>query len=168
MHPRRELPSLDRIKEIISYDPETGLFTNIAKRGKCTPGSVSGTITPQGYLQIGIDWKLYLAHRLAWHISTGVDPGEFEIDHINGITTDNRISNLRLTSKVQNAQNVKIPKTNSTGVKGVYFDKSRNKFCAEIICNKIKYRLGRFDTLEEASEARKMAANALHGEFQRS
>lgn len=162
-HDFLSLPSQHRLKELFDYDPDTGLFTRkLARKGP--KGSISGCIS-NGYISIGIDYGLYMAHRLAWVYMTGNDPDPMEIDHINNNRMDNRWANLRLSDNYQNAQNVKRLGTNTSGYKGVYYDKARNKYCAEIICKRIKYRLGRFDTAEEAAEAYKQAAHALHQDF---
>jgi hypothetical protein len=87
------------------------------------------------------------------------------IDHINNNKLDNTINNLRFATLKENSQNAKISKKNTSGIKGISFDKKRNKYCAYItIDNKYKY-IGCFTTLEQATIARKKTANELFGEF---
>jgi hypothetical protein len=87
------------------------------------------------------------------------------IDHINNNRLDNTINNLRFVSSQQNSHNSVIPKNNTSGVKGVYFDKKRNKYHVQITINNKKKHIGRFKTLEEATIARKKVANELFKEF---
>ena len=90
---------------------------------------------------------------------------EEEVDHINHIPLDNRRSNLRLASRQQNVHNVGIRRNNTSGYKGVSFDKERSKWKAQIKINYRNVLLGRFDTPEEAHQAYCEAARKLHGEF---
>ena len=109
--------------------------------------------------------KAYLkAHRLAWFFVYGEWPQK-QIDHINGNKSDNRISNLRLATASQNLSNKGITKSNTSGYKGVSFNRTKKKWMASIKVNKKSINLGYFLTPEEASEAYKAAAIKHHGEF---
>jgi hypothetical protein len=90
------------------------------------------------------------------------------VDHINGNGLDNRKENLRIVSKRENAINCKMNKANTSGVMGVTFDKNRNKWRAFVIIHKKIKNLGRFETFEEAVQARKDAEKLYYGEFARS
>ena len=80
------------------------------------------------------------------------------VDHINGNTLDNRKQNLRLCTNAENLQNrVNIPTNNSSGIIGVHFDRSRNKWKVEIGVNGKNKYIGRYNTLEEATKARRDA-----------
>lgn len=96
----------DRLRELLHYDPDTGIFTRLVSTGwRGKVGDVAGYKNPDGYLVIMIDYKLYLAHRLAWLYTYGRFP---EVtDHINGVRDDNRIVNLREVTNWENAQNKK-------------------------------------------------------------
>ena len=106
--------------------------------------------------------KLESMHRLIMKAK----PWEI-VDHINGNGLDNRKENLRIVTKRENAINCKINKANTSGVMGVSFDKNRNKFMAYITVNKGFKNLGRFDSFEEATKARKDAEKLYFGEFAR-
>lgn len=88
-------------------------------------------------------------------------------DHINGNRLDNRRINLRIATSSQNNANKRISIHNKLGVKGVRFDKDRNKFRARAKINGKEVHAGRFNTLEEAKEAYRKVATELHGEFAR-
>jgi hypothetical protein len=87
------------------------------------------------------------------------------IDHINNNKLDNTINNLRFATLNENSHNARIRNDNTSGIKGVYFHKQRNKYRAEIVINNKKKHIGYYKTLEEATIARKKVANKLFGEF---
>jgi len=93
-------------------------------------------------------------------------PIEMETDHINGNRLDNREINLRICTRTQNRQNRIIHKNNSSGYKGVTFDKRKRKWCAQIKCSK-HIHLGYFDCLKDAARAYDLAAKKYFGEFAR-
>ena len=99
----RPLPSRERLKEILNYDPETGVFTRALNRRRWKEGQIMGTESC-GYVSINVDYVIYRAHRLAWMYMTGEDP-QTGIDHVNGNRSDNRWSNLRLANQSQNGRN---------------------------------------------------------------
>lgn len=145
------------LKAQLNYNPETGIFTWI-KNNK-----IAGHITPYGYRIIGIKAKYIMSHKLAWLYQYGYMP-QF-IDHINGNRADNRISNLREATRMQNNQNANIRKDNKTGVKGVTLRKDNGKYRAILKCNKQTINVGQFNTLDEAKEAMQKAREYYHGEF---
>jgi hypothetical protein len=119
-----------------------------------------------GYIQIGIEGKYYLAHRLAWLYVYGFMP-ENEIDHIHGLTTDNRISELREATHQQNLFNQKMHSRNTSGFKGVSWHKTKNKFRARIEVFGKEIHLGYFRDSESANIAYCNKAKELFGQFQR-
>ena len=152
--------TVKRLKELYNYDPETGVFTRKVKSGNgLLPGSVAGSPKGNGYLRIQIDGKAYQCHRLAWLYMYGVWP-ENQIDHINQVRDDNRISNLRDVTPSQNSRNTKLSENNSSGAKGVYYEGSKG-YSARIWFDGKSKRLGLFHTFEEAVEARKAAEAEL-------
>lgn len=158
----RELVELDRLKEILRYEPDTGVFYWLKSNSNVAPiGAIAGIgVNNHGYRQISIDGRQYRAHRLAWFYSFGKWP--MNIDHINGIRHDNRLVNLRDVTTSVNNQNRRIPqKNNSTGFLGVSL-RSCGKFQAEIRVGGVKKYLGTFKTAEAAHEAYVLAKRDLH------
>jgi hypothetical protein len=88
-----------------------------------------------------------------------------QIDHIDGQKANNMIENLRLANNSQNHHNLGVRSNNTSGIKGVYFDKARNKWAAETKAKGRKIFLGRYHTKEEAAKAYNEAAKFHHGEF---
>jgi len=155
----------DRLKEVVSYDPLTGIFTRkIDHANGLKKGVVCGTKIGdrKKYLAIRIDRSLYLCHRLAWLYVTGSFPVGF-IDHINGDGFDNRIINLRDVTNEQNVQaSLRIPKHNTSGFKGVSWVKASRKWVAGISINNKRKVLGFFMTPEDASSAYLKAKKEMH------
>jgi hypothetical protein len=119
-----------------------------------------------GYWRICLYDVRYPAHRLAWLYSYGVWPRE-EIDHINGEKSDNRLTNLRLATHSENRANAGPQKNNSSGYKGVGFNKKTGKWRATIRKDRRPISLGYFATAEEAHSAYKGAAVRLFGPYAR-
>jgi hypothetical protein len=139
------------LKEILEYNPESGLFIwKVRKSRRSAIGSGAGTRSKKGYFSISIDSKVYRSHRLAWLYVYGKFP-ENGIDHINGNPSDNSIHNLRIASQQSNNKNVTTRCNNSSGYKGVSFDKNTGKWKAQAQVNGKKKHLGLFTTPEEAS-----------------
>lgn len=88
-----------------------------------------------------------------------------DVDHINHNRKDNRKENLRIIEHYQNITNCKTYSNNTSGRKGVYWDKSRNKWMALLTYNQKTYHLGRFDNYEDAVLAREKAEKEIHGEY---
>lgn len=133
-----------QLKELLFYDPETGEF-HWLRNGKVAGGK------DHGYLRICISGKLLKAHRLAWLYVHGYFP-EHDIDHINRVRDDNRISNLREVSRTCNARNASGKAGSSSGVKGVH--KVRDRWTATITVNGYTISLGTFLTKLGAAKAR--------------
>ena len=124
----------ERIRDILDYDSASGRFTWVRPSGRrAKAGSAAGANHGLGYLTIGIDGRRYFAHRLAWLYVHGVWP-RHEIDHINGVRDDNRISNLREATKLQNMQNCHFPTDAKpkSGFRGVYWYGRSNCWVARI------------------------------------
>ncbi len=161
-----KLPSVDRVRELVEYDKETGSFTwKVYRGGKAKAGTPAGSVRADGYIAICIDLYSYKASRLSWLLVTGQDPGVLDIDHINGDVSDNRFCNLRLATEAQNCANRKKRSDNTSGFKGVYA--MGKKWAAQVTAEKQKKHLGVFDTPELAHAAYISHAATMQGEFAR-
>lgn len=155
----------DRLKTVVNYDPETGVFTwKIATSNRNPVGSPAGTTTNAGYRSMTIDGKRYLAHRLAWLYVYGEWPTS-DLDHINLDRTDNRIANLREASRGQNMANGNLRKDNTSGCKGVYWNKQSSKWRVTIQKNGRMIQIGMFASYDDAVRAATKARQEIHGEF---
>lgn len=164
---KNKVVTLKRLKELLSYDKETGVFHWKVLKGHILAGAVAGNIRKDnGRIIIGIDNTQYRAHRLAWLYHFGSWPKK-DIDHINGKPFDNRICNLREATDAQNLANMKKPRTNKSGRKGVSWHKGGRKWQVHIMAYDVNYYLGLFEDLEEAHHAYMAAAIRLKGEFAR-
>lgn len=165
----RKCPSYN-VADLFVYDPETGKFSwryKAAKNGSPLRGD-PGWTNCGGYQMLNVSRKNMMAHRAAHIIMTGSDvPKGHEIDHINGVRDDNRWRNLRVVRRSQNNMNSKIRSDNKSGVKGVCYDKTRGQWAAEIKADGKRWRLGRFDTIEEAAKVRAEAEERIFGEYRR-
>lgn len=142
-----------RLKELFDYNHETGeLIRTTTPMHLFKKGTIAGRRPNEKrrYLDITIDGKQYVLHRVIWLYVYGEWP-EKDIDHINRKRFDNRIENLRLADRYQNMQNLSIQPNNTTGFKGV--TKFGDKWRARISVNKIRFSLGLFDSAERASAA---------------
>lgn len=150
-----------RLKSLLRYDSDSGVFIWRVKYGNRQPNVTAGYLHPRGYMRIRINKTTFDAHRLAWLYVYGEWPSE-EIDHINRVRSDNRIVNLRKVSRSANIQNSSIRRDNTSGTKGVCWHKASNKWCARITINHKRLPLGLYDNLSDAIEARKVAELKYH------
>lgn len=163
-----------RVKRVFKYDPGTGdlvwrerdlsdFQTLRAQRvwNSRYAGNVAGGIKENGYVEIKLDRSLYKAHRLVWLYVFGCWPAG-EIDHINGVGTDNRIANLRDVSRSVNCLNKAAPRRSSDLPAGVNWRADIQKYTARVRVNRKDIHLGSYDRKEDAISAR-VAALKLHG-----
>lgn len=161
----------ERLKELLDYDPESGIFTwKKTRKGVFTwkktrkgvsAGSMAGRHTHSGYIIIKLDQKAYRAHRLAWLYVHGSFP-EAEIDHINRCKDDNRIANLRAATRSENLQNRPKQSNNTSGAPGVSWHNQNQKWRAQITHLGRQIHIGYYNTLEEAAIARASAKAEYH------
>jgi hypothetical protein len=151
----------ERLREVLEYDPETGVFTWIKRTSiRIVVGKRAGCVNKDNYLTIRVDGEIEYGHRLAWLYMHGVMPAS-QIDHINGDRLDNRMSNLRLASQAINSQNQRRARSdNDSGLLGV--SKKRGRWIAQIAADGRRVPLGTYATPDEAHAAYLDAKRRLH------
>ncbi len=157
----------DLINKYLCYDPNSGVFTWKVYRSRLArPGSIAGSLHSKGYIQIVIEGRPYFAHRLAWILVNNSHPDE--VDHINGVRSDNRISNLRNSSRKDNSLNTGLTKRNKSGIKGVSFNARYNAWQSYGSINGKGIHLGQFKNIADAIAAReKFVAENYNHKFYR-
>ena len=126
-------------------------------------GSIVGSVDARGYKKVRFFNKVYAVHRIIFLMHHGYLPTE--IDHKDNNKINNKIENLRPATVNQNRQNALTRKDNSSGAKGVSFDKNKNKWNVRIQVNKKTKRIGYFEDLELADLVAQEARDLYHGEF---
>ncbi len=147
----------DELRQILDYNPETGEFRWKRREGvrketnTLFAGQIAGGNTAShGYIEIGINNRRYLGHRLAWLYVHGTWPPH-QIDHINMVRTDNRIANLRLATFTENKWNRGKNRNNASGYKGVRLHKHSGLYQVRIMRDRKEISLGYYKTVEEAA-----------------
>jgi len=156
---REELFSFEDLDSLLKYSPKTGRM--VWRKSSCSrdlTGKEVGHINNQGYRRFKIGCEEYSVHRIAFFLMTKKLPKE-EIDHINGIRSDNRWSNLREATRLQQSHNLRLKCSNTSGVNGVYWSKLHNKWRAKLTYEKKAKNLGFFINWFDAVCARKSAEN---------
>lgn len=139
----------DAVRELFDLDPETGTLIWKACNHRRLNGAVAGSTFADGYRGVGINGRQYMLHRIVWLHANGEIPEGIEVDHINGVRSDNRLSNLRLATRSTNMLNLQgAHKRNPNGLLGV----TRHKCGKYQSCFSSKY-LGLFATAAEAHSA---------------
>ncbi len=159
--------TLDRLHEVLHYDPETGIWTWLITLSPRSPAGNLACKTKHdtGYHRISIDGHRYKAHRLAWLYMTGKWPDR-QIDHENTIRHDNRWTNLRQATQQQNSANM-LRKNNKLKIKGIIRSRNGARFIARIMVDYQSIHLGTYDTQEEAAEVYRTAAEKYFGAYSR-
>jgi hypothetical protein len=159
------LPTADDFRSVFDYDPLTGMFRYVPTF-KVWGGRAAGHLAANGYCRIRLRNRPFFAHRVAWLMTYGDWPAG-EVDHINCLRSDNRISNLRIATRAQNQANIFVTRRSKSGVKGVSKRHDCNSWMAIIRVGRKKRYLGTFQNIEDASAAYLAAAKTIHGEFAR-
>jgi len=175
MKKRKEI-TVDFVRESFSYCAETGVLTwkikpidHFSSENRMIwwnnrySGKVAGCAFRNQYLNASLHKSLIGCHRIAWMITYGEIPDGHEIDHINGVKTDNRIQNLRAVPRSKNCHNSKMHKRNPLSLKGVNFLKKNRNYRASIGLNGKTVHLGVFPTKGLAALAYAKEAVRLHG-----
>lgn len=152
----------ERAHERLIHDAETGeLVWKIDHWKKVKAGNIAGDLYGNGYRRVCIDSKDHLAHRVVWLMAHGEWP-HGEIDHINGVRTDNRLVNLRVLTSSQNKHNHHGRSDNKSGFTGVSWFRSANRWRADITVDRKAIYLGSFHDINEAAAAYAKAKSELH------
>lgn len=155
------------VRSVLDYDPSTGVFKwKSFRSANAQEGFEAGATDAQGYRIISLDNRRYKAHRLAWLIMTGEMP-DGDIDHIDMDRSNNRFANLRAASRSQNMANTRAKRGTLLGVKGVTWDKAKQRYAAQIQVGGKNKLIGRYLTVEEASAAYNREAERVFGGFAR-
>ena len=152
--------TVEHLRELLNYDPETGAFTWLVDQGRVKAGTSAGYVNDNGYRIMMIGGRNFRSARLAWAIMTGAWP-EVLVDHEDRDPGNNRWSNLRLATKKQNAENVSRHSDASPGRVGVYWNRRRQQWQAKICHHYKQIHLGWFFVEAEAVAARERAAQQL-------
>lgn len=152
----KEQPSREQLRELFHYDGNN-LFWRERPSNRVNISLPAGYIKTNGYRVIGVNKKLYRAHRLIWIYNFGDIPEGKETDHINHNKLDNRVKNLRLVTHQGNGKNQSKHKDNTSGITGVYWNKRKKKWHARISVNGKLIHLGYFRSKHTAEIARQIA-----------
>lgn len=161
------------IEEYLELDPTAkyGLRWKRSIYRQIKKGDEAGYLKPGrtnkiGYAAVRLKGVVYYVHRIIYYLYTKTDPELFTIDHIDGNTLNNAVTNLRLATNTENQRNrTSKNKNNKSSYKGVTWDKNRNKWLAQISVNGKNKFLGRYDSLEKAASTYDKAALIYYGEF---
>lgn len=155
-----------RLKSLLHYNPQTGVFTWRIPRGRSAKGMQAGWFSDRGYRYIDIDLKSYRAGRLAFFYMKGKWPPEGRfVDHINRCRGDDRWSNLRLATHQENCRNRGITARNKSGKIGVHRGRNPGTWTAAITIDRKYKKLGTFQCIDDAIAERCKAEKHYFGEF---
>ena len=154
------------LKEVLEYSSETGaLIWRISPVNSVKIGATAGSKQSSGYLTLMYKGKAYKAHGLAWLYMYGEISEDKYVDHIDGNKSNNTIANLRLCTQLENNKNRRLNSNNTSGYKGVNWNKKDCNWQANASLNgKIKY-LGSYATSKDASIAYESYCALHHGDF---
>ena len=153
--------SAEMLRSLYAYDPDTGLFNYRVATKMKKVGDPAGYVANHGYVVLLVGKKIYLAHRLAWLYIHGRWPDK-NLDHINKDLVDNRMANLRECLQVENMQNKRQYRNNSSGCTGVVWNKKSRRWQAQIQVRGKNVHLGFFVLKDDAIKARKEAEPVIH------
>lgn len=154
----------NRLKEVLHYNQYTGIFTwRVNRTGGVKAGDEAGGVGYSGYRRIKVDGRAYRSNRLAFLYMTGSIPKIS--DHIDRNKTNNRWNNLRPCTNAQNRMNAWVQSNNTSGYKGVCWNKAASKWQAQIMINQKTIYLGLFDCKHHAFCEYVLASRKYFREF---
>ena len=163
-HNERAL-SYERLLEVLSYSPETGAFTWRTDRPNGSKaGDAAGYLNSKGYVSIGIDGRIFAAHRVAFLYMKRSWPPKW-VDHKNRDRRDNKWTNIRVATPAENKRNCVRHRNNACGYKGVHYRAERDRWRAFIRVDGRLRHHGHFKSPEAANEAYCNAARLYFKEF---
>ena len=168
----KPLPPIEYLRELFVVDPTSpsGLRWRVSRGGVCA-GSHAGCIRKHSTYPSRSDWvvsvnsRMWMASRIIYCITYGEIPQDMQVDHINGNPLDNRVENLRIATPTQNSWNCKTNKRNKSGIRGVWWRESNQKWRVAIRTLGRRLQIGEYSNLSDARRAREEAELRLHGEF---
>ena len=167
----KPLPTIEQIRQVLAYNPDTGDMTWLSRDASLFEGAKRSPVIMAkiwnatwagkpalanialGYRRGAVFGINFQAHRVAWAIFHGEWP-KGEIDHIDGDRSNNRISNLRDTSRAENGRNLRMRSSNTSGYVGVTKEHGCKSWRAQVVLNGQCFYVGAFPTPEEAAIAR--------------
>jgi hypothetical protein len=163
------LPTKKQLEKLFDWDETGSLRWKVNRGTRARVGNEAGTLGPNGYLGIKLNGQKYQKHRLLFVLYYGKHKlGDKKIDHIDGNKLNNAKFNLRIETTInKNIHNSKKPKNNTSGCKGVCWDKNANKWHARIGINNKNISLGIYTNFIYACVVRRRAAKLYHGDWRR-
>jgi hypothetical protein len=147
-----------RVRELLDYDPDTGVMRWRVPRGRAPAGAIAG-FNEKGYRGIRVDSVQTYIHRLVFLHVHGYEPKI--VDHLNGDRSDNRLANLRDVTQSINLRNRRVSSANKSGITGVFWCTDKGRWAARIKVNRRTTHLGYFTDIQDAAAARKRAEREL-------
>lgn len=158
---RNDEPTQEALRDLFDYDASRGVLIYRRSVPQKKRGSIAGCKHHSGYQFVGIKYRLYMLHRLIWAWHYGAIPVGYEIDHLDHDKTNNRIENLRLATRMENARNMPLYSKSKSGCHGVRWREKYSTWEVSIRSNGALIYLGCFRNLLTAISVRKAAERAL-------
>lgn len=165
----KPLPSYEELHRLFYYDDGKLFYKgscpdSIGRNRKYTSGKRAGALHPLGYRKVSFGSSRYMEHRIIWIMHHKDSPAKY-IDHINNKRDDNRIENLRVADRCENNSNAVIRKDNTTGIKGVYWNKRDNKYTVSLSVNGNRNTYGNYSDIELAGLVASELRDKYHGPY---